>query len=178
MFQTFRKLRRLAGLPAVDLHFLASIDSVPWFSRCGAATDFDIPVLAQSVGSWDEAMEACKSEESAEAFHEARNALSSYLHVHHNRRFQSWNEIVVEAKQRCIGPLERSVWQPFARERSLDEIFVHRVRWNVLGAVIEHEYQDCQGAPVFAMHLLNVFRHGHFPCGWLGAWPTGNLLYL
>jgi hypothetical protein len=123
-------------------------------------------------------MEVCRSEESTNALHEASNALSSYLHAHHHRRFQSWNAIVDEAKLRCITPLERNVWLPFAQGRSLDEVFLHSVRWNVLGAVLEHEFRDCHGVPAFSMHLLSVFRHGHFPCGWVGAWPSGKLVYL
>jgi hypothetical protein len=123
-------------------------------------------------------MAACDLQESKNAFHEASNALSSYLHANYNNRYQCWNAIVDETKMRCIAPLTQFIWQPFARAKSLDDAFIHSVSWNVLGAVVEHEYRDCRGIPVFSTCLLEVFRHGHFPCGWVDSWPRGKLLYL
>lgn len=178
MFKASIKLRRFFGLPTVDGHFLASLEAITWFTRCGQPGTFDVPFPAQQVHSWDEAIAACDSRESNEAFHEADNALSSYLHANYHSRYQCWNDVVEEAKLRCIEPLTQVIWQPFAQAKSLDNVFISSVCWNVLGAVIEHEYRDCRGIPVFSTHLLDVFRHGHFPCGWAGSWPGGKLLYL
>ena len=109
---------------------------------------------------------------------EARNAMTRFLHAHYRRRRdQQWNEITKLAKDLCVLPLARDVWKPFAEARSLGKSVVDSTSWNVLAAIMEHEYRDCAGLPVFFSHLLEVYRSGHFPCGWVGTWPAGKLLY-
>lgn len=108
---------------------------------------------------------------------DAANALSSFLHVHFNRRFQRWNAIADQAKLQCVTPLVERTWTPFAQSRSLGKRFLDVISFNVLLAIIEHEYRDCRGAPAFCTHLLEVYRDGHLPCGWEGVWPQGKLLF-
>ena len=48
--------------------------------------------------------------------------------------------------------------------------------WLERAAIMEHEYRDCAGRPEYFLHLLRVYRAGHFPCGWAGEWPAGQLL--
>ena len=75
-----------------------------------------------------------------------------------------------------VTPLAERVWRPFAERHGFGKVFVDCVSWNVLGAVMEHEYRRFQERPEFSLHLLRVYRAGHFPCGWSGEWPAGQLL--
>jgi hypothetical protein len=170
-------LQSWLGLRKVDQSFLASVRSIDWFAKTGRPAEFDIPLAAQPLYSWSEAMAAGAAEERAQTTLEARNRLSSYLHANHYREFQRWNDITDEVKRSCITPLTSQVWRPFANANNLGETLIHSTQWNVLAAVMEHEYAYCNGHPVFFEHLLEVYRSGHFPCGWAGSWPEGKLLY-
>ena len=171
-----RLLRLLLGQP-IDRRFLDAICAIRWFERCGYPAEFDVPLVVQPVWSWDEAMNACADEEREQTTLVARNAMTSFLHAHYRGRHQRWNEVTKHAKDLCVEPLKRSVWNPFAEARSLARTFVDSTSWNVLAAIMEHEYRECAGLPIFFSHLLEVYRAGHFPCGWVGTWPAGKLLY-
>lgn len=154
-----------------------TIRAIRWFERCGQPAELDIPLVVQPVSSWREAMTACADEERLGATSDAQNATTAFLHANYARRYQRWNEIAEDAKKFCILPLQDDVWKPFAKARSLDPSFVDSTSWNVLAAIMEHAYRECVGLPVFFTHLLEVYRCGHFPCGWVGTWPAGKLLY-
>jgi hypothetical protein len=49
------------------------------------------------------------------------------------------------------------------------------IYWDALGAVMTSFYIDCK-PPTFYLKLFEVYRSGHFPCGWKGGWPQGDLL--
>ena len=68
------------------------------------------------------------------------------------------------------------IWRPFAERQGLGKAFTDAVSWDVLAAVMEHAYRDCSGRPTLFLQLLQVYRAGHFPCGWSGDWPDGMLL--
>lgn len=169
-------LRFLRG-QSIDRTYLDAIRAIAWFDRCGDPAEFDIPLVVQPVNSWQEAMTACDEEDRRETMLEARNAMTGFLSVHYRRSDRRWNKIAELAHDLCVLPLEREVWTPFAETRSLGNRFVSSTAWNVMAAIMEHEYRDCAGLPVFFSHLLEVYRSGHFPCGWVGSWPAGKLLY-
>jgi hypothetical protein len=161
---------------SVDRAFLRDLSSIGWFASCGRPSLLGLPFVAQPVYSWHEAVAACQSEESRSANLEPRNKLSSFLHAKYPRRFQRWNDITDEIKRTCITPLVSQVWQPFADAHGLPGPFVDCVAWQVLASAMENEYRQCDGLPFHFLHLLEVYRKGHFPCGWVGRWPEGKLL--
>jgi hypothetical protein len=173
-----RSLLSAFRFSSVDRAFLQNVSSIGWFRLCGQPPALTLPFVVQPVHSWHEAVAACQSEEGRSANLEARNELSSFLHEKHPRRFQRWNDLADDIKRACIAPLASEVWQPFAQRNNLPAAFVDCVSWQVLAAAVENEYRECQGLPMYFSHLLQVYRHGHFPCGWIGRWPQGKLLVL
>ncbi|WP_233585033.1 hypothetical protein, partial [Aquabacterium soli] len=174
MHQLFRLWKKR---PPIDESFIEAIGVIRWFDKCGHTAGFDIPIAAEPVHSWNEAMAACESQEGRDAMLEARNQLTSFLCAKYPKEDQRWNEVTDEAKRRCVTPLSTQVWQPFAQKRGYSNDLVHSTQWNVLAAIMEHEYEYCIGRPAFFLYLLEVYRSGHFPCGWVGSWPSGKLLY-
>jgi hypothetical protein len=81
---------------------------------------------------------------------------------------------------RAIGSSQRlriyEMLEPFREANALDVKFVHSVRWNVLAALMENAYIDCDHGAFFFHELLTVYQAGHLPCGWIGAWPEGKLV--
>jgi hypothetical protein len=55
---------------------------------------------------------------------------------------------------------------------------VHSMSWDVFGALMENSYLDTHHPAHFFLELLWVYEAGHFPCGWLGNWPSGKLIVL
>jgi hypothetical protein len=170
----FSWLHRRSG---IDSEFLDSIHAIDWFSNCGSTTDIDLPLPCQQVNSWQEAMQVCDSQSSSDAMLSARNDLTAYLSQNYAKQFQRWNELTDKAKEECVELLVQRVWTPFSMSHSLGKSFVTATSWNVLAAIMEREYRDCKGTPAFFLHVLEIYRCGHFPCGWIGTWPSGKLLY-
>lgn len=161
----------------IDQSFAEEVSAISWFTRCGVPLSTPQPLPVQSVASWKEAAKFCAQPVWEDTTLEAQNTLTVFLHHHARADFERWNEIVVAAKDKCVIPLVETVWKPFAEQHGLPSAFVSSVRWDVLGAIIEHEYRHVPGRPTFSLHLLALYRVGHFPCGWMdGEFPNGTLL--
>ena len=161
----------------LDQTFLADIRSIRWFAHCGERITTDIPLVVRGVTSWQKAADACTTLEYDDITLEARNRLTVFLHLHARSEYQNWNKITEAAKEQCITPLAQSIWKPFGYERGLPEGVAGHVQWDVLAAIMEHEYRHHSGRPAFFLHLLSLYRAGHFPCGWEGGpFPHGTLL--
>lgn len=161
----------------LDQSFLETIRATRWFERCGEPFATMVPLRTRAVSSWQEAIGACTALSYDDVTLAAQNRLTLFLHFHARSEYQKWNNIVVAAKEQCITPLAEEVWRPFAAEHGLPEGFVGCVQWDVLGAIMEHEYRRHMHRPVFFSHLLSIYQAGHFPCGWEnGEFPEGTLL--
>ena len=51
----------------------------------------------------------------------------------------------------------------------------HRRQWDILGALMENSYVSSGHSVFFFLELLRVYEAGHFPCGWIGDWPSEEL---
>ena len=162
----------------LDLAFLEAVRGVRWFERCGHECRVAVPFEIVRVADWDVAQATCANGCWENVQLEAQNALTVFLNNNYRARYQQWNDIVVAAKSACLSSLTDVVWQPFCERNRLAETVVQSVQWDILGAIMEREYDDCPGRPTFALHLFNLYRAGHFPCGWRGEWPAGQLLVL
>lgn len=159
----------------MDNDFARGVEAIGWFSACGREPAVDLPFEAARVGSWSEAIKRCSEQSWEDATLEAQNHLTGFLCMNHRQKYQRWNAIAVEAKACVVTPLADRVWRPFADRYGLGRVFVDCVSWDVLAAIMEHEYQGCDGRPAWFLPLLKVYCAGHFPCGWSGEWPTGRL---
>jgi hypothetical protein len=160
----------------VDEAFARVLEMVDWFASGGQPLAISLPFSVVPVGSWAEAIERCSDQSWEDTTLEARNHLTVFLHTHHRDDYRDWNAITIAAKERLVTPLKERVWQPFAEQHGFGKALVDCVSWDVLAAIMEHEYRDCPGRPEYFLHLLRVYRAGHFPCGWSGVWPAGQLL--
>jgi hypothetical protein len=150
------------------------LEAVDWFAACGQSLVVSVPFPIQVVGSWAEAIESCSDQSWEDTTLEAHNRLTEFL----ERRevYPYWNTIRDTAKERVLEPLMDRVWRPFAERLGYGKVLVDCVSRDVLAAIMEYEYRGCLDRPVFFLHLLRVYRAGHFPCGWSGKWPMGLLL--
>ena len=157
--------------------FFEPILSIAWFQNCGAPVDMKGFATTDSVQSWREAIACCSTPEWENTTLDARNDLTVCLQKRGALAAGEWNRVTAYFKAQCIEPLTQSVWQPFAANTKLPDVFVHDVQWNVLAALMEMHFVHVKNLPTFFRRLLGVYREGHFPCGWTGgAYPAGTLL--
>ena len=142
----------------MDEEFARQLEAVD----CTAASQewqslaISLPFPAVPVRSWGEAIAHCTDQSWEDATLEAQNRLTEFLHKHHRDDYQHWNVIVAAAKTRIVTPLVERVWRPFADRHSLGKVLVDCMSWDVLAAIMEHEYRRFSGRPEFSLHLLRV----------------------
>jgi hypothetical protein len=159
----------------VDESFAQELEAIDWFAACGQSMVASFPFMVATVKSWEEAIELCSDQQWENVTLDACNELTVFLHTYHRENYLDWNVITDAAKQRVVTPLKERIWGPFAEQHGLGKGLLACVSWDVLAAIMEHEYRHCPGKPEFFTHLLQVYRLGHFPCGWSGDWPSGQL---
>ncbi len=161
----------------MDEAFAQELEAVDWFAACGQPLAVSLPFPLAPVGGWAEAIERC-SDQSWGGRHlggpQPADGVPS--HPPPRRLPGTGTPSTVAAKERVVTPLMDRVWRPFAERHGFGKVLVDCVSWDVLAAIMEHEYRDCPGRPEWFLQLLRVYRAGHFPCGWAGEWPAGQLL--
>jgi hypothetical protein len=160
----------------MDEQFAVGLEAIPWFVAVGQPPQVVAAVATVAANGQPDAMTHYSDPMWSDTTLEARNRLTSFLHQWHRDQYGRWNEVTTAAKSRVVMPLAERVWRPFADQRALGKKFVGSVSWNVLAAIMEHEFEDRVGRPTFFLHLLDVYRAGHCPCGWDGEWPDGSLV--
>lgn len=153
----------------------ARLRKIDWFSHCGDPLSCELSMPVEQVGSWSAALESCADAVWEDVQLEAQNQLTLWLHQHDRDNFQNWNKVVLENK-RLLKQLAEAAWIPYQQSHALDSMFVRCIEWDVLGALMENSYMASNHRCSFFLELLSVYEAGHFPCGWRGKWPQGNLV--
>jgi hypothetical protein len=88
--------------------------------------------------------------------------------------FPQWDRIREELKP-TISALVMEKTSPAVEKTGLPDVVIKRATWDILYMAMEHEFADVVPASFFDA-MAAVYLHGHFPCGWEGNWPEGQLL--
>jgi len=89
-------------------------------------------------------------------------------------RYAQWNNIVLELKKTTVPFVQRKI-EAVVRENNLPKVFERTVQWDILGVCIEAEYADVYPPGYYASQAYWYVK-GHFPCGWEGQFPQGQLV--
>jgi hypothetical protein len=150
---------------------LAALDACDWFSRVGLRDSES----ATFLDSWNEAIIFATDRRDWESFRlERRNELTVFLHNRAMDRYRKWNEITADLK-RTIEPMVFRKIASVSVAHNLPKAFEHCVRWDILGACMEAEYEDLRPLGFYS-ELAVIYLKGHFPCGWDGVYPSGHFL--
>jgi hypothetical protein len=149
---------------------LEELRGVDWFS-CVGMRDTD---GVEFVSSWAEAIESCSSLEWENLCLEASNQYRERLLERSPDRFRQWNSIVGELKP-ITQLLVRQKAVNVIDQNQLPKVFLDTVDWDILGLCMEAEYADVY-PPGFYASQAYWYLHGHFPCGWRGNFPKGNII--
>jgi len=98
---------------------------------------------------------------------EAQNKLSSFLRTYHKEEFKNWNEVADEALDSF-----RKVKDKLRKQCSLHrfkEEYLSSIKNSYIRIYIELYYKNIEGVPGFFIYLLEIYKAGKLPCGWLSV---------
>lgn len=157
----------------------ARLRAIDWFANWGMPVTLGLTMPFHQLSCWEGAIERCTSVDWESSQLEAQNQLTLWLHLHDREQYQDWNNSVREHKKKTLDPLIEQVIAPLLAKIVIEPAAViPSVQWDILGALMENSYLSSRHAVFFFLELLTVYEAGHFPCGWRGSWPEGELLIL
>ncbi len=151
---------------------LDKLESVEWFSKVGQKSDR--VSTATVLTSWDKAIASCSNIEWENLLLEAANQYCERLIERSRERFNRWNDIVNEMKSYTVDLVQKKI-KTTVEENNLPEVFEDSVQWDILHLAMEAEYADIY-PPGFYASQSYWYCEGHFPCGWNGEFPEGNII--
>jgi hypothetical protein len=149
---------------------------IAWFSSVGESTQLTLPFPHRFVRDVEAAKADIAQPQWAEWTLERGNATTSFLHAQFRSRYAGqWNKIVVIAKSFLQHELEPKFLPELARTLPGSKAAIDSVRWDLISALMESAYADCN-PPVFFTDLIPVYEAGHLPVGWDQTTGSGTLL--
>lgn len=147
-----------------------------WFSRLGQFTinEGEIVVPVEIVSSWAEAIECCSADEWNWMLLESANMLRRKLMQTSMNEFRMWNMRIEKVKTVAV-PFVNAKISATKKEFGLPEAFDATVNAQILMVLMEAEYSQIIEPGNFSK-LAFWFVNGHFPCGWSGEFPKGDLI--
>jgi hypothetical protein len=141
-----------------------------WFRNVGVRDTNAADVL----GSWEEAVESCRSPEWEDLCLEAANQYCERLVERAPAEFERWNNVVFTVKPDSQALVREKTADVIAKN-NLPKSFLQAVDWDILHLCMEAEFADVYPPGFFASQSY-WYLNGHFPCGWKGAFPEGRLV--
>jgi hypothetical protein len=151
------------------------LETIPWFVNCGTVHPVGIGGPIQWVDTWEQARALYAEQAWEDITLAASNSLRLFLHQKYLNAYSEWRRIREESQRillRSVIPAAHD----FAARNSLGQRFVDCVEWDIGMALQESAYSKLRPPRFFTTVLLPVYEAGHFPCGWAGAWPDGQLV--
>lgn len=149
---------------------ISSLARIAWFTRVGVS---DLPNCLV-LSSWGQAVEKASSAEWENLGLEALNQYREDIAKLSPKRWEVWTDVGAEVREILI-PFVDKVTAATVATNDLPKSFIDCVKWDLFGTCMEVEYSDVR-PPMFFSGLANHYARGHFPCGWIGAYPKGKLI--
>lgn len=149
---------------------LVELERASWFSRVGVRDTENAIVLS----SWVEAVEQCSSTDWENLCLEAANQYRERLQERSPGALVIWNELAVSLTPTVRALVRRKV-DGVLRVHHLPRVFEDTVQWDILHTCLEAEFADVFPPGFFASQAY-WYSVGHFPCGWQGDFPRGQLI--
>ena len=147
-----------------------------WFARVGEnlidSGKISVPITI--VSSWKEATRQCESSEWDLTLNESANEFRNRLVRASKEEFCAWNDHVIAVKE-ISKPLVEEKMAEVQQKHCLSSAVSDTMRWIVMMTLTEAEYAhvvESGNHSKLAFWIVN----GHFPCGWKGEFPNGNLI--
>lgn len=155
----------------------ARLRNLGWFRGCGKPLALELSMPIRPVANWDQATASCLGDEWSNIQDRASEQLFQWLREHAVAAFRTWSDTVEQHNKQTIVPIVVPPVESYVSDNKLDPELVHCVRRDIRQALLENTFIPTGHRSYFFLELFEIYEAGHFPCGWRGAWPTGELLY-
>jgi hypothetical protein len=122
----------------------------------------------RSVSSWEEALEISQSEPWKALRLMTNNRNSGRVNELNWGRYQYWNETCEELYPH-LAQIAEATLARVASTLSVTKRLHDSLTWDLLGTLLEREFEDVVSPLFYVPILLPIYQAGHFPCGWTGA---------
>ena len=153
----------------------ALVKQYGWFRNIGKPSQAKTTMPIRFVDSFSAAQDLCDQFDWDCIQNESNNQLTMWLHENYNDDYQNWNKFA-KANNKVLFPFIEDVIKPKLESRGLTLDIADYVCSNLRKALIANDYLYTGHQVFFNFELLNVYRHGNIPCGWVGEWPRGYLV--
>jgi hypothetical protein len=119
-------------------------------------------------------MRQCASTDWQALLVEAANRYSEAVAKRSPEAFANWNAIADELRP-LVVELVREKTAEVTKRNDLPRLFEQTIQWDTLHLLMESEYADVYPPGFFASQAF-WYTEGHFPCGWKGDFPEGQLV--
>ena len=151
---------------------LQRLEEANWFTHVGEPTTIKDAV---QVKSCKQAEEYFTSEDWQDTTLEAANRLSAAcMRLHPKWSAKRWDELVTKIKD-FTEPLIEGKITRLMREQDFTQVLEDWVKWDILAYCKEQEFSG-ELASGFFSRLGDIYIAGHYPCGWIGKYPLGELV--
>lgn len=144
-----------------------ALSGINWFVYAGnvSITLKQEEYMCVQVRTMREASESIHSLAWNNQIKEAQNKLSSFLRISYNEEFKNWNDVADEALD-SFRKMKEKICRQCSKQR-FHEDFFSSIKSTYIRIYIELYYKNLIGVPVFFTYLLDIYKRGKLPCGWL-----------
>ena len=142
---------------------------IQWFKNIGHKTSL---CNVRQVVNKNDFIDKISSIEWENTTLEARNKITGYLSKRYTREFQEWNVTATAAS----NIIDNEIVPIMEREIFRDSIVLDSLKWDLMAFLMENSCRKYLKGELFFDCLISVYESGHFPCGWEGKWPQGQLI--
>ena len=146
------------------------IEKIKWFSRCGKNIPNNIGFYFFVIDNWKDAIESNFKDNWQDINMKENSDLTNIIgdEADYDENYELYSTFFTNR----ILPLI----QEYTIIKNIDFSISSNIRNVVINSLFENKYKDKYEFPMIYTKLLNVYKKGHFPCGWDGNYPDGNLL--
>ncbi len=145
------------------------LNDIKWLVKCGSdsiSSDYKV------VESLEKAVMMIEDVE-YENFQLDRQAdLTLYLNSNHSAEYQEWNAHIEYTKDK-ITPTFKII-EKICIKQGFNQTVVDSIKWDLVSYFQEKVYNKYK-KPGFYHEIIEIYKNGRIPCGYVGDYPAGWL---
>ena len=158
----------------INKEIIDELYNIPWFHNCGKQVPSQFGMRVDSLSAVKEHITSlCWENIVLEHQGDMTVKLCNRSCQGIGKEYQAWNNLVDDFKRIYLPQLETQ-WKS---QLSLFDLHIKEViddvSFNVLGIVMADAYKEILPISDFYTQLLEIYKNGYLPCGWIGKKDKG-----
>lgn len=147
---------------------------ISWFENCGKQGPSQLGIKAESV---DEVKKHITSLRWENIELEYQGAMTGKLCNRScqgiGKEYHEWNNLVNEFKSVYLPKMKRQWINQLSLLNLNDKDVLNSITFNILGIVMADAFKEILPMSSFYVQLMEIYKSGYLPCGWLGKKDKG-----